>query len=211
MLQPSEGMALSVPTDFASDVAEYLQRTPRQLPSRYFYDALGSALFDAICRLPWYRVTRAETALLARHARQMLERLPRPLNITELGCGNGEKLAVLLEKGGERFRRAHLIDISPAALLSARARLATLPGMPVTTFQGHVRTGVVPAGGPSRPRRVAGAVPRVEHRQLRSTGSARDARAGSARRSSRATPCCSERIWSNLPARCRWPTTTRCR
>ena len=106
-----------------SDVAEYLQRTPRQLPSQYFYDALGSALFDAICRLPWYRVTRAETALLARHAREMLESLPRPLNISELGCGNGDKLAVLLEKGGERFRRVHLIDISPAALDSARVHV----------------------------------------------------------------------------------------
>ena len=76
MLFPSEGVALSARTDFVSDVAEYLQRTPRQLPSRYFYDALGSALFDAICRLPWYRVTRAETALLSRYARQILEPLP---------------------------------------------------------------------------------------------------------------------------------------
>lgn len=126
---------------FASDVAEYLQRTPRQLPSRYFYDALGSALFDAICRLPWYRVTRAETALLARHARQILDDLPRPLNITELGCGNGEKLGMLLDKGAERFRRAHLIDISPAALLSARARLSSL-GTPVTTFHGTYEDGL---------------------------------------------------------------------
>jgi len=142
MLLPSEGIALSGRTDFATDVAEYLQRTPRQLPSRYFYDALGSALFDAICRLPWYRVTRAETALLARHGREILERLPRPLNITELGCGNGDKLAVLLEKGGERFRRVHLIDISPAALLSARARLAVLPATPVTTFHGTYEQGL---------------------------------------------------------------------
>ena len=142
MLLPSEGLALSARTDFATDVAEYLLRTPRQLPSRYFYDALGSALFDAICRLPWYRVTRAETALLARYAREMLEPLPRPLNITELGCGNGEKLAVLLERGGERFRRVHLVDISPAALLSARARLATLPAMPVTAFHGTYEQGL---------------------------------------------------------------------
>jgi dimethylhistidine N-methyltransferase len=142
MLSSSGQAALTRRTHFASDVAEYLQRTPRQLPSRYFYDALGSALFDAICRLPWYRVTRAEAALLARHAREMLETLPRPLNITELGCGNGEKLAVLLERGGERFRRVHLIDISPAALLSARARLATLPAMPVTTFQGTYEEGL---------------------------------------------------------------------
>jgi len=142
MLLPSERLALSPQTDFATDVAEYLLRTPRQLPSRYFYDALGSALFDAICRLPWYQVTRSETALLARYARQMLEPLPRPLNITELGCGNGEKLAVLLERGGERFRRVHLVDISPAALLSARARLATLPAMPITTFHGTYEQGL---------------------------------------------------------------------
>jgi dimethylhistidine N-methyltransferase len=142
MLLPLEGVALSARTDFVSDVAEYLQRTPRQLPSRYFYDALGSALFDAICRLPWYRVTRAETALLARHAREMIEALPRPLNITELGCGNGDKLATLIQHGGERFRRVHLIDISAAALMSARARLATLPAMPVTTFQGTYEQGL---------------------------------------------------------------------
>jgi dimethylhistidine N-methyltransferase len=142
MLLSMDGIGLSARTDFVCDVAEYLQRTPRQLPSRYFYDALGSALFDAICRLPWYRVTRSETALLSRHAREMLEGLPRPLNITELGCGNGDKLAVLLEKGGERFRRVHLIDISAAALMSARARLATLPAMPVTTFQGTYEQGL---------------------------------------------------------------------
>ena len=69
MLLSLDGIGLSARTDFVSDVADYLQHTPRQLPSRYFYDALGSALFDAICRLPWYQVTRAETALLARHAR----------------------------------------------------------------------------------------------------------------------------------------------
>jgi dimethylhistidine N-methyltransferase len=142
MLLPSERLAPATATDFVTDVAEYLQRTPRQLPSRYFYDALGSALFDAICRLPWYRVTRAETALLARHAREIFEPLPRPLNITELGCGNGEKLAVLLEHSHERFRRVHLVDISPAALRSARARLAVLPAIPVTTFQGTYEQGL---------------------------------------------------------------------
>ena len=79
---------------FASDVREFLGRTPRQLPSRYFYDPLGSALFDAICHLPWYRVTRTELALLDRHAREILEPLSRPLTLAELGCGSGEKLAV---------------------------------------------------------------------------------------------------------------------
>ncbi len=45
---------------FAADLADALRRQPRQIPSTYLYDELGSALFEAICRLPWYRITRAE-------------------------------------------------------------------------------------------------------------------------------------------------------
>ena len=82
---------------FARDVAEYLRRSPRQLPSKYLYDELGSALFDAICHLPWYRVTRAESALLRRHAGEMLAPADMPFAVAELGCGNGQKLATLLE------------------------------------------------------------------------------------------------------------------
>ncbi len=120
--QPSEA-------GFAADICEYLQRTPRQLPSKYFYDELGSAIFEAICRLPWYRITRAESALLARHARQILAPLPRPVTIAELGCGSGEKLAILLGAAGERFPLIQLIDISPAALDMAQYRLRAL-GLP---------------------------------------------------------------------------------
>ena len=127
---------------FAADVADYLQRSPRQLPSRYLYDALGSALFDAICQLPWYRVTRAETALLHRHAAQIVSGLSRPLNVAELGGGNGEKLAVLLERAGVRFRHVHLIDISEAALDHAQSRLAEVPCSQVTTFQGTYEDGL---------------------------------------------------------------------
>src|SRR6185436_11104952 len=82
---------------FASDVREYLERSPRQLPSKYFYDDLGSSLFEAICRLPWYRITRVETAMLARHAAEIFEGLPEPVSLAELGCGGGEKLATLAE------------------------------------------------------------------------------------------------------------------
>jgi uncharacterized SAM-dependent methyltransferase len=53
---------------FAQAAGYFLQLCPRQLPSRFLYDALGSALFDAICHLPWYQVTRAELRLLRRHA-----------------------------------------------------------------------------------------------------------------------------------------------
>src|ERR1700693_5410208 len=81
---------------FASDVQYYLRLRPRQLPSRYLYDALGSALFDAICLLPWYQITRAEMRLLASHGRSILAHIPRLATIVELGPGSGQKLATLV-------------------------------------------------------------------------------------------------------------------
>jgi uncharacterized SAM-dependent methyltransferase len=54
--------------EFAADVERDLSLTPKQLQSKYLYDALGSSLFEAICRLPWYRITRSETDLLARRS-----------------------------------------------------------------------------------------------------------------------------------------------
>src|SRR3989442_8107228 len=83
--------------DFASDVEYYLTLEPRQLPSRYLYDALGSALFDAICELPWYRITRAELGLLDTHGRAMLAQAAPLSRIVELGPGSGAKLLTLLE------------------------------------------------------------------------------------------------------------------
>ena len=82
---------------FAGDVQYYLALQPRQLPSRYLYDPLGSALFDAICRLPWYRITRAETRLLAAHGRAIFARVHGLATIVELGSGNGDKL--LMSRG----------------------------------------------------------------------------------------------------------------
>jgi len=118
--------AIALREAFAADVREFLQRTPRQLPSKYFYDELGSALFEAICRLPWYRITRAETALLARHAREIIGPLRRPVSVAELGCGSGDKLAIFAGAAGERFPLIQLIDISDAALEMARYRLQAI-------------------------------------------------------------------------------------
>ena len=81
---------------FGREVGLYLSMTPRQLPSRYLYDPLGSALFEAICRLPWYSITRAETALLEEHADAILAAASPVTDIVELGPGNGEKLGRLL-------------------------------------------------------------------------------------------------------------------
>lgn len=108
--------------EFAADVRRDLQLRPRQLQAKYFYDALGSQLFEAICDLPWYRIPSAERALLERHGEAIGAALPDLTTLVELGCGSGAKLALLVE----RMRRARpmlvrLVDISPTALeLSAR-------------------------------------------------------------------------------------------
>ncbi len=108
---------------FAEEVRRDLALEPKQLQSKYLYNDLGSMLFEAICRLPWYRITRGENRLLKRHGTAILSGWAEPLDIVELGSGSGEKLSLLL--AASRTRRqfnVHLIDISPAAIeLSERA------------------------------------------------------------------------------------------
>ena len=66
--QPCQNLVDQLTLEFAADVRRDLALAPKQLQSKYLYDALGSSLFEAICRLPWYRITRAERRLLERHA-----------------------------------------------------------------------------------------------------------------------------------------------
>jgi dimethylhistidine N-methyltransferase len=108
--------------EFLADVVHDLQLRPRQLQSKYFYDALGSQLFEAICQLPWYRIPSAERALLAAHAEAVGAALSDLTTSVELGCGSGTKLALFVESMHRaRPILVRLVDISPMALeLSAR-------------------------------------------------------------------------------------------
>ena len=110
---------------FADELRRDLALVPKQIQSKYLYDALGSCLFEAICRLPWYRVTRAEGRLLSRWAGQAVSPLADPLTLVELGCGSGEKIAMLAEALRSRRRTVsvHLIDISQTALEQSESRL----------------------------------------------------------------------------------------
>jgi len=102
---------------FADDVAYYLRLDPKQLPSRYFYDPLGSALFEAICHLPWYPITRAEQRLLAAQAPEILRRVSSLSTIIELGPGSGEKVSLLVRAARSTASlTVHLVDVSSAAL-----------------------------------------------------------------------------------------------
>jgi L-histidine N-alpha-methyltransferase len=133
---------------FAFDVHYYLAQDPRQLPSRYLYDSLGSCLFEAICRLPWYSITRAETRLLTRHRRDILSAADPLSRIVELGCGSGEKL---LELVGDRRPSVeplelHLIDVSPAALADSARVLSGVESVRVITHEAPYEVGLAELG-----------------------------------------------------------------
>lgn len=123
----------------ARDVVTGLTSRRKHLPAKYLYDALGSQLFEAICELPWYPITRGERALLTRERDAVLGRLDDPATLIELGGGNGEKLAILAAGLAEHDRAAtvHLIDISETALARARQ---TVAGHSTVTVRGHRAT-----------------------------------------------------------------------
>ena len=139
----------SAAAQFATDVQYYLALVPRQLPSRYLYDELGSALFDAICALPWYGITRAETRLLAAHGRAILASVPGLTTIIELGPGSGAKLATLVDVGRLSTERLdlRLVDISPSALALASRTLTALPNVNIVTYEETYEAGLLQAAG----------------------------------------------------------------
>lgn len=104
------------------EIHYYLAQSPRQLPSRLLYDTLGSTLFDAICLLPWYGITRAEMRLLVAHGAS-IGRRASAAELVELGCGNGQKLEALVRAMAPARPDIHLIDVSREALDQAARML----------------------------------------------------------------------------------------
>ncbi len=130
---------------FAEDVREGLRASPKRLSCRFFYDAEGSRLFEAICRLPEYYPFRAEREILARHARDIVARCDLPTDLVELGSGSAEKTRHLIEAllAAQGALTYVPIDISPTALeASARGMLAELPSLRVVGVAGEYHDGL---------------------------------------------------------------------
>lgn len=107
---------------FVDEVVAGLSATPKAIGPKWFYDSLGSKLFEAICELPEYYLTRTEHEIFARHARAMADRTGRERVLVELGSGNGEKVRTLLH---HQVPAAYVaVDISPEILRVATANLA---------------------------------------------------------------------------------------
>jgi len=121
-----------------ADVRAGLTGRPKTLPPKYFYDARGSELFDEITRLPEYYLTRAETAILERHAADIAA-LSRCESLVELGSGTSAKTRLLLRAmlAGGTLREFVPFDVDPAVLSEASEALsAEYPGLRVEPFLG---------------------------------------------------------------------------
>lgn len=108
-----------------------MQRRPKSVAPKFFYDQVGSWLFERITQLPEYYLTRAETSLLKKNAPEIGQALGSDCELVEFGCGNSAKIFYLLS-ALKRPRGYLAIDISREPLLELCAKVAaTHPGLPV--------------------------------------------------------------------------------
>jgi len=122
---------------FASDVRAGLTRTAKALPPKYFYDELGSRLFEAICCLPEYYLTRAESEILRTSSAEIVASVEGPVRLLELGSGSAEKTRYLIDALLAKQPQLHYlpVDISDSSLELASQRLLRLyPRLRITAF-----------------------------------------------------------------------------
>ena len=122
---------------FATDVRAGLTRQAKALPPKYFYDELGSRLFEAICWLSEYYLTRAESEILRTNADEIVSSVEGPVQLLELGSGSAEKTRYLIEALLTKQPELHYlpVDISDLSLELASQRLLRLyPGLRITAF-----------------------------------------------------------------------------
>ena len=121
---------------FTADVVAGLSARQKTLPPKYFYDATGSELFEAICRTPEYYPTRTETALLRDIVADLVADIPPDAVLVEFGSGASDKTRLLLD-AAPRITSYVPIDISEDALRLATVRLsAAYPHLSVTPLVG---------------------------------------------------------------------------
>ena len=138
----------TAPSELAVAVRDGLTgRGQKTLPSRFLYDDLGTALFEAISLLPEYGLTRADERILRQNARSIVSRLPSQVTLSELGSGSGRKTRWILEALAAREPAVYYpIDISSAALDRCRRELAGIAHARVIPIGGDYRSGLEEVG-----------------------------------------------------------------
>jgi len=155
-------MATASPPTLRDEVLSGLRAAPKTLPPKLFYDERGAQLFDEICALDEYYLTRAELAIMEAHAGEMAELARAGCVLIEYGSGEGRKVRLLLDRLRERRLdpAAYVpIDISAEQLARVAAKLAAeYPGLAVVPLAAdYTRAFTLPElpAGAARARRIA--------------------------------------------------------
>lgn len=136
---------LDLQNQFRADVRAGLTAHPKWLLPKYLYDELGSQLFEAICLLPEYYLTRSEEEILNRYADEIVAQLEGPIALLELGSGSATKTRNLIEALLRRQSELQFIpiDISASALEeSSRVLLQSYEGLSVNALAGDYFSGL---------------------------------------------------------------------
>ncbi|MGC1107627.1 MAG: L-histidine N(alpha)-methyltransferase [Candidatus Acidiferrales bacterium] len=133
----THGVSGNARADFAADIrAGLTKHGQKELPSKYLYDEVGSALFEVITLLPEYGLFRAGARLLKRHAEEIIDRLPSPVAVAELGSGSGAKTRWILEALSRRQPVTYYpIDISRTALSRCWQELGRIDSVSIVGFE----------------------------------------------------------------------------
>ena len=132
--------------EFAREVERGLTASPKRLPCRYFYDQQGSRLFEEICALPEYYLTRAERQILQERADEIAALFAEEVALVELGSGSAAKTRLLIEAFLHRHASLRYvpIDISPTILeTSSLALLQAYPRLEIVAVAAEYREGLV--------------------------------------------------------------------
>jgi L-histidine N-alpha-methyltransferase len=133
------------PSEFAHAVETGLTAKPKYLPCRYLYDEEGSQLFEEICELPEYYLTRAERSILREHAQEIAARFDGPVTLAELGSGSASKTRIIIDALLARHGALRYVpvDISPSMLEeSSRALLDEYRSLEILAIAGEYREGL---------------------------------------------------------------------
>jgi L-histidine Nalpha-methyltransferase len=126
--------------DFETDVGRGLTAPQKAIPPLYFYDALGSALFEAICELPEYYIRRSEQEVFEKLGDAIVSSIGSPRRLIELGSGSARKTRQLLDRLGDRDMQYIPIDVDGTTLTTtARDLLAAYPRLRIDAVRGDFR------------------------------------------------------------------------
>jgi dimethylhistidine N-methyltransferase len=136
-------------TGLADDVRKGLTARPKRFLPKYFYDQLGSQLFEAICLLPEYYLTKAENEILERYADEIVAAVDGQKTLVEMGSGSASKTRLIIEALLRKQQELLFmpVDISASALeSSSRILLQSYPRLRIEAYAADYFAGLLELG-----------------------------------------------------------------